>query len=61
MARKKVGIQKLAPHESNEVKPFYYFFGPTKIHILAKTQQEADHLLSGMKLLKNKFKKKKEL
>ena len=58
---KKVPLSKVKNAESKEDKPFFYYFGPTKIHIMAKTQQEADHILSGMKLLKDKFKKKKDL
>jgi hypothetical protein len=57
MATKSKGSTK-ASQPSQEVKPFFYYFGPTKIHILAKSQSEADDLLSGMKLLKGKFKKK---
>lgn len=61
MAKKVPGSSKVKNAESKEAKPFFYYNGFAKIHILAQTQQEADHILAGMKLLKDKFKKKKDI
>jgi hypothetical protein len=56
MAKQKKNTQ--AP-EDKKAKPFYYKYGTSKIHILAKTQTEANQILAKNKLLNKLFKPEK--